>query len=51
MFHVEKVHRCSKYMSIAEKVMCSSEVIFDNLWNVGSADEVGQLFQCTLMTE
>jgi len=48
------VHRCSNYMSIknkAEKVMCSSEVIFDNLWNVGSANEVGQLFQCTLITE
>jgi len=54
MFHVEKVHRCRSCMSIqnkAEKAMCSSKDIFDNLWNVGSADEVGQLFQCTLITE
>ena len=48
MLHVEKVHCCSNYMGIdnkAKEVLCSTEVFLDCLWDVGSADEVGQLFQ------
>ena len=54
MLHVEKVHCCSNYMGInnkAKEVLCSTEVFLDCLWDVGSADEVGQLFQCSLITE
>ena len=35
----------------AEEVSCSTDVLFDCLGNVGPADEVGQLFQCSLITE
>ena len=35
----------------AEEILCSSKVLLDSLWDVGPADQIGWLFQRTLVTE